>query len=139
MTFSRSASCCVCVRFMVFVAIGSNSATIPALQSSNSRLLALGVGWMAPLWSLGTTWPQGWLSFRPAINTSQPLYAAMAQGFNKYWLEDFKRGYNLVNASSPTAASSQAFNAMMAMANSLDKMFLRMKPPVYTTSQACGR
>ena len=96
------------------------------LLETPSRLVEPGVAWIAPLFSLTSLWPDGWLSFRPAVNTSAPLYSVMKAGFDKY-----RSAPGLM----PTAHSVQAFNAIVGVANALDTMFLKMKPPVYTTSK----
>ena len=95
-------------------------------------VILTGVGWIAhtqeALYS-------GWLGFRPIVNTSAPLYAAMKAGFDEYWLRDYHAGVNAVNATTPSHYSVSAFNAYHAAAHALHTMFLEHQPPVYVGSQ----
>ena len=89
--------------------------------SLRSKLVYPGVGWIANAYRM---LPGGWLGFRPLINTSEPLYAAMRAGFDD-------------SAATLPYASCTAFNAMLAVANALDTLFVKMSPAVYATSKVC--
>ena len=93
-----------------------------------------GVGWIANEYLL--VYP-GWLAYRPMVNTSAPLYAVMKAGFDKYWLQGYRAGNVIANASTPSQFSVSAFNAFHAAASTLHTMFLKMHPPVYTGNKVC--
>ena len=123
---------CVLCRMMVMIPLYSEDPY--AMLAMSSRLAAAGVGWLV---STSHHIPPGWLGMTVAVNTSEPAYATMRAGFDKYWLADFKKGWNTVNASTPRMCSCTAYNAMLAVSHTLDTLFTKLKPPVYTTSKVC--
>ena len=98
-----------------------------------SRLVAPGVGWLTGA-GLKSSIPSGWLGMTAAVNTSAPAYTTMRAGFDKYWLAAFQKGWVSANASTPRVYSCTAYNAMLAVSHTLDTLFTKLTPPVYTTS-----
>ena len=79
----------------------------------------------------------GWLGFRPVMNTSNPLYAVLKTGFNKYWLQGYLQNLTDTNNTSPdkNAVTSASFNAIVGVAHTLDTMFVKSVPPIYIGSK----
>merc|ERR1712167_265394 len=86
-------------RFMLWLIASSNRAVFFA-STGSSPLLAPGVGWFVESSSL---LPYQWLGFSPLVNSTDPGYPAMKQGFDKYWLEDYNKGLNKVSTTALTA------------------------------------
>ena len=100
---------------------------------------AAGVGWLS---DISVAAADGWLGFRPVINTSNPLYAVLKTGFNKYWMQGYLHNLTDTNSSSPDEQSVVSFNAIVAVAHTLDTMFVQSSSPVYAGSEVrfalCG-
>ena len=92
---------------------------------------AAGVGWLSDLQSAAA---DGWLGFRPVINTSNPLYAVLKTGFNKYWMQGYLHNLTDTNSSSPDEHSAVSFNAIVGVAHTLNTMFVKSVPPIYIGS-----
>ena len=116
---------------------------IAALIASRTIMLDPGVGWIIEervIRHMDQTGYNihGWMTMKPIVNTADRQYKAMISGFNKHWLKAFKEGFNKGPAvTKPSAGTPFAWNAVIAIANTLTKLFDSSdptSPPTYPTN-----